>query len=130
MTGLHEPGRTTSDEIVVEITLPDEPRSAARARRCVDSLEGHCHPETTAKARLLITELVAAAVAGHGPTEIRARITLSDGIVRTEVTTERLSAKRPRGLALLLVRRIAVRWGVNGGTVWFELEDRPPTIRR
>ena len=112
--------------VSVELTLPDDPRSAAKARRGVDSLEGHAHPETLAKTRLLITEMVATATGANASLEIDVRLVVEDGIVRGEVITGRAVASRPRGWALLLVRRIASRWGVNHGTVWFEVDDRPP----
>src|SRR3712207_5130368 len=56
----------------VAVELPNDPRAAAAARRTVDALEGGAHPETLAKARLLITELVAASlgVPGAGPIQV------------------------------------------------------------
>jgi hypothetical protein len=117
-------GTTPGDGISVEQTLPDEPRSAARARRLVDALEGHAHPETLAKARLLITEIVAAAEAAEPRHQIRVRLATGEGAVRGEVATGRAVANRPKGWGLLLVRRIASRWGMDHGTVWFEVDER------
>ena len=117
-------GRAAGDGITVERAFPDEPRSAARARRLVDELEGHAHPETLAKARLLITELVTAAEAAEPHHGIRVRLSAGGGIVRGEVVTGRAVANRPKGWGLLLVRRIAGRWGMDRGTVWFEVQDR------
>ena len=123
MTGVTA-AREAGDEISVERVFPDEPRSAVRARRLVDALEGHAHPETLAKARLLITEMVAAAETAEPQHGIRVRIASAGGIVRGEVATGRAVANRPKGWGLLLVRRISSRWGMERGTVWFEVTDR------
>ena len=110
--------------VQVELALPDDPRSATQARAAVGSLEGHAHPETLAKTRLLITEMVAAATAADAGHEIVVRMGVADGVVRGEVDGGRAVATRPKGWGLLLVRRIAARWGMVAGTVWFEVDDR------
>lgn len=116
-------GTAGGDAVTVEAVLPDDPRSASRARRCVDSLEGHAQPGTLAKARLLISEVVAAATAGEARGDVGVRLAVQGGTLRAEVETARAVAARPKGWGLLLVRRIAARWGVSHGTVWFEIED-------
>ena len=117
-------GPRADDGVTVERAFPDDPRSAARARRLVDKLEGHAHPETLAKARLLITEMVAAAEAAEPRHGIRVRLSAGGGLVYGEVATGRAVANRPKGWGLLLVRRLATRWGMDHGTVWFEVKDR------
>jgi hypothetical protein len=122
-----EPSRVTDtssgDAVAVEAILPDDPRSPSRARRCVDSLDGKAHPGALAKARLLISEVVAAATAGEARGDIVVRLAVQGGTLRAEVETARAIAARPKGWGLLLVRRIAARWGVRRGTVWFEIDD-------
>ena len=113
-----------SEQTVVELSLPADPRSAARARRCVDELEGSAHPETLAKVRLLITEMVAAATGGEHGDEIGVRVAIENDAVRGEVATGRAEAGKPQGWSLLLVRRIASRWGMGHRLLWFEVDDR------
>ena len=106
----------------VELALPNDPRSAARARRCVDELHGHAHPETLAKARLLITELVAAGITPDGAEDLHVRLTATDGRVRGELNPPVPLNAGPSGWGLVLVRRIADRWGTTPeGQVWFEV---------
>jgi hypothetical protein len=113
-------------EAVVTLELPDHPRSASRAREAVHQLHGCAHPETLAKARLLITELVAAAVAEDGAGTLSIQLTVREGRIRGELATERRGAARPSGMALFLVRRMAEDWGVTTtGTAWFTVVDRP-----
>jgi hypothetical protein len=106
----------------VELALPNDPRSAARARRCVDELHGHAHPETLAKARLLITELVAAGITPEGTDDLQIRMEVTDGRVRGELDPPPPLKAEPSGWGLVLVRRIADRWGTTpDGRVWFEV---------
>lgn len=112
------------DMAAVELELADDVRSPSQARRACDALDGHAHPETLARTRLLITEMVAAATVAGSPGGIRVSITAAAGSVRAEVVTGRAVARRPHGWGLLLVRRLSTRWGVTHGTLWFEVEDR------
>jgi hypothetical protein len=111
------------DAARVELTLANDPRSAVVARRAVDRLAGHAHPETLAKARLLITEMVATVITtASTQAEIRVLLIADAGLVRGEVSSGRGLGARPIGWALLLVRKIANRWGMRHGTLWFEVE--------
>jgi hypothetical protein len=120
--------RTASTgEVVVE--LAPHPRSGQTARAAVDDLAADLHPTTMAKLRLLVTELVVAALvpAETRPLELSVRVV--GGTIRAELAPvaegEELSPpERPRRWNLFLVNRIADRWGSDGGVVWFELDVR------
>jgi hypothetical protein len=114
----------------LEVTVPNGPRLATRARQSVDALEGQAHPETLAKVRLLITEMAGAASQMDPTRDIRVRLTIEAGVVRGEVASGRAVARRPGGWALFLARRLAARWGVSQGTLWFEVDDRDRPFRR
>jgi hypothetical protein len=106
------------------LTLSAQPRAAGRARRWVDQLDGRAHPETLAKVRVLLTEMVTTAMHGGDAQEVRLRLAAVDGVIRGEVSIRGGELERPRGFALLLARRVATRWGLNDGVLWFEVEDR------
>ena len=99
-------------------------------------LEGTVPPETMAKLRLLVTELVANSVRHARGTPISVTVLLNEEIVRAEVSDGGAGFEPPEvdpnplksvGWGLFLVRKIAVRWGSQPktGTVWFELERTP-----
>jgi hypothetical protein len=121
--------RTASTgEVVVE--LAPHPRSGQTARAAVDDL-ADLSPETMAKLRLLVTELVVAALAPAEFRQLRLSVRVADGMIRAEIGPaaqgEELAAPvRPRSWSLFLVNRIADRWGNDGGLVWFELDLREP----
>ena len=105
------------------------------ARHRLVGLEPALAPETMAKLRLLVTELVANSVRHARGTPIDVTVTLDEGTVRGEVSDggEGFDPPHPdpnplktAGWGLFLVRRIASRWGVEAatGTVWFELDRR------
>jgi hypothetical protein len=118
--------RTASTgEVVVE--LAPHPRSGQIARRAVDDLADSLHPQTMAKVRLLVTELVVAALAPGNDSPLCLTVRCDERAIRAEITPadegERLAAPaRPRHWSLFLVNRIADRWGSDGRTVWFELD--------
>ena len=118
--------RTASTgEVVVE--LAPHPRSGQIARRAVDDLADILHPQTMAKVRLLVTELVVAALAPGNDRPLRLTVRVEDGAIRAAIAPaeqgEQLAEPaRPRHWSLFLVNRIADRWGSDGGTVWFELD--------
>jgi anti-sigma regulatory factor (Ser/Thr protein kinase) len=99
-------------------------------------LEGTLHPETIAKLRLCVTELVANSVRHARGTPIDVTVRLDGALVRTDVSDGGPGFDPPRtdpnplksaGWGLFLVRKIASRWGSEpeSGTVWFELEREP-----
>ena len=106
------------------------------ARHSLVDLERHVPPETMAKLRLLVTELVANSVRHARGTPIDVSVRLDGDIVRAEVSDGGTGFDPPEadpnplknaGWGLFLVRKIATRWGSEGpsGTVWFELERAP-----
>jgi anti-sigma regulatory factor (Ser/Thr protein kinase) len=121
--------------------LPAEPDAPARARRLVRCLDGGA--ELVENLELLVTELVTnsvrhAGVAPDGWVELELRA--DDDMVRVEVIDPgrgfdpaRVGASQPvrgSGWGLVLVERIARRWGVHHDAltrVWFELplDDQP-----
>jgi hypothetical protein len=120
--------RTASTGEVVVALAPD-PRSGQTARRSLDDLADHLSPETMAKLRLLVTELVVAALAPAENRELRLSVRVEDGTIRAEIGPvadgeELAPPVLPRRWSLFLVNRIAERWGNDDGLVWFELEAR------
>jgi anti-sigma regulatory factor (Ser/Thr protein kinase) len=98
-------------------------------------VERDLHPETMAKLRLLVTELVANSVRHARGTPIDVTVTLEPDMVHASVSDgcEGFDPPQPdpnplktTGWGLFLVRRIAERWGADAatGTVWFELDRR------
>jgi signal transduction histidine kinase len=103
------------------------------ARHRLVELEPALAPETMAKLRLLVTELVANSVRHARGTPIDVTVTVDEEIVRTEVSdggegfeppTADPSPLKSSGWGLFLVRKMALRWGAepSTGTVWFEVE--------
>ena len=111
------------------------------ARHRLVELERTLAPETMAKLRLLVTELVANSVRHARGTPIDVKVTYDDDCVRTEVTDGGDGFEPPRpdpspmkthGWGLFLVRKIAADWGAEPatGTVWFEIEAPGADRRR
>jgi anti-sigma regulatory factor (Ser/Thr protein kinase) len=115
-----------------------EPHAVPAARHSVQALDGRIGDGTRRKLTLLVSELIANAVA-HGsrrPTDsITMRVWTLPDTVRVQVADrgggfERIPKPRPGelrvgGWGLFLVDRIADRWGVRSGAtteVWFELD--------
>lgn len=103
------------------------------ARHRLVELERTLAPETMAKLRLLVTELVANSFRHARGTPIDVTVTIDDDRVRTEVSdgghgfdlpTPDPNPLKSSGWGLFLVRKIAASWGADPatGTVWFELE--------
>lgn len=118
--------------------LPDGPSAPAQARTLVtDWVGAHLDRNTIEDIKLLVSELVTNAVrhpSASGPIEMT--VTLRGGRVRVEVSDpggegfRKPSVAQPPppdalgGRGLLIVDRVATRWGVDGGRptrVWFEL---------
>lgn len=102
------------------------------ARHRLVDLEPDLAPETMAKLRLLVTELVANSVRHASGTPIEVKVTVVDDVVRTEVSdggegfrppAPDASPLKTSGWGLFLVRKMALRWGAETatGTVWFEV---------
>jgi anti-sigma regulatory factor (Ser/Thr protein kinase) len=109
----------------------------SRARRALSGLNGSL-AGLEQRVRLLVSELVTNSVehAGAGPDQsIEVQLTSSEEKVRVEVsdpgpwTEPPASRSDPGGFGLLLVARLADRWGVAGGprkSVWFEIDRQSP----
>jgi anti-sigma regulatory factor (Ser/Thr protein kinase) len=106
------------------------------ARHSLVELEGSVPPETMARLRLLVTELVANSVRHARGTPIEVSVRLDGDVVRADVSDGGAGFDPPEvdpnpmksvGWGLFLVRKIATRWGSEPatGTVWFELERTP-----
>jgi len=113
--------------------LPSRPDSPMTARHELIELERELAPETMAKLRLLVTELVANSVRHARGTPIDVTVSLTEDLVRVEVSDGGAgfdhadpdpSPMKTSGWGLFLVGKIAERWGADQetGTVWFELE--------
>jgi anti-sigma regulatory factor (Ser/Thr protein kinase) len=121
---------------VTSVQLPPDHAAAARARRFVaDTMRAWGCEDAIADAELLVSELVTNAVL-HARSETRVSIERDGTTVRVSVCDD--SPARPRlrdygpeavtGRGLVIVDRIAQRWGVDpsdvGKCVWFEIDDR------
>jgi signal transduction histidine kinase len=102
------------------------------ARHQLVDLEPALAPETMAKLRLLVTELVANSVRHARGTPLDVTVTVGDFAVRTEVSDGGAGFEPPvadpsplktSGWGLFLVRKMASSWGAEPetGTVWFEV---------
>lgn len=107
--------------------LPPEPASAARARRFVgeqlDRLPaGRPGDELRESAYLIVSELVANAVAAGACGEVEVVVSVSGDAVEVAVTDTApgaparadAEAEAERGRGLLLVAALAAEWGVRG----------------
>jgi hypothetical protein len=111
----------------VTLELAPHPRSGEVARAAVDDLDGCLRPQTMAKLRLLVTELVVAALAPAQTESLRLTVRAADGVVRAELAPADPAAVltaplRPRRWSLFLVNRIADRWEA-GDSLWFEVDE-------
>jgi two-component sensor histidine kinase len=117
----------------VTLHLPSRPDSPMTARHRLVEIEPALEPETMAKLRLLVTELVANSVRHARGTPIDMTLTVHEASVRVDVSDGGQGFETPQldpnplkasGWGLFLVRRMASRWGAEPatGTVWFELE--------
>jgi hypothetical protein len=117
----------------VEIELPAVPSSAARARRATEALDGAAHPESVARARVLVSEIVSALSLAQGAGPIRLRLDAVDGRLRGEVASAAAHPSRLlSGWARLLVERLSDAWGESRAdrAVWFEVTSPAPTSAR
>lgn len=118
-----------------EIELPRDPTCAVRARRWLEAAAGsHVPSEALDDAKLVATELVENALI-HGAGKIWLRLDIAGDRLRLEVTDEgqgaaiKIREQGPElgGWGLVLVDRLATRWGAFEGTthVWAELPAGP-----
>jgi anti-sigma regulatory factor (Ser/Thr protein kinase) len=118
--------------------LTGGPEACMAARRTVAASAGRLPAAVRHDVLLLVTELVANAVrhAGVGPDQSlrievrqwprRLRVGVVDPGGHFHQVRPRKDTDGPGGLGLVLVERIAARWGVGHGApgtrVWFEIE--------
>ncbi|MDP9342587.1 MAG: ATP-binding protein [Actinomycetota bacterium] len=119
----------------MDLELPGGPLAPKMARAAVAELEEELPPEVLDDVRLVVSELVTNSVrhGGAGPAErVQLRITLEESIVRLEVSdpgpgppTGRPEPRSDQtgGWGLLVVDRVADRWGVRPGR-----PGRPPAV--
>jgi anti-sigma regulatory factor (Ser/Thr protein kinase) len=125
-------GALSNDGLV--ISLPGGAGASYRARRAIEMLASDL-ARPISRAQLLVTELVTNSVR-HGNVgpggQILVDVALRDGVVRLTVTDSgpgfapvrpALDPTSDGGIGLLLVDRLAERWGVSQGgrSVWFEV---------
>jgi anti-sigma regulatory factor (Ser/Thr protein kinase) len=116
------------------LELSGGPEAAARARGAIESLGAELDPSLLEKLQLLITELVANSIQHARADALTLRVVVGRSGVMAEVTDagpgfDPAGTGRPRadhtGWGLLLVERLADRWGVSRAgrstRVWFEL---------
>jgi anti-sigma regulatory factor (Ser/Thr protein kinase) len=130
---------------VPSLELDGSPHSPRNSRRFVNDTAQSwgVQGDELDVARLLATELVTNAML-HGAPPIRVSVQRSNAVVRIGVfdaspqqpSPRPFDAEAPTGHGILLVERLARRWGVDAGnegkTVWFEVMStsepvNPPT---
>ena len=120
-----------------EFRLVADRHTARSARRLTRSCLGTSYQQVRDDVVLLVSELVTNAVehgGPHGPSSaVRLNLVLVDDRVRVEVTDQNTAlpivgngdVNSPCGRGLILVERLASRWGVvagaRGKTVWLEI---------
>src|SRR4051812_20707753 len=114
--------------------LAGGPYAVTAARLALTDLESHLDPSVAFDVRLLVSELVTNSVQ-HAQVAAEDSIVLSvaltDTTVRVSVRDEGPGFEPPAspppddadaGWGLFLVEQLADDWGVDGKTVWFEIE--------
>jgi anti-sigma regulatory factor (Ser/Thr protein kinase) len=143
-------GGEATPELLVDLRLPPDPTSPARARHALDRIEDRFGGEILFKLRLLLSELVTNSVRHARLQEsdhIVVRVLCEPGALRAEVLDagykvsfpativphagweyQRTGGSEwPGGWGLSIVEALADSWGVirgKGTTVWFELGIR------
>ncbi|MEX2459140.1 MAG: ATP-binding protein [Actinomycetota bacterium] len=121
----------------LDLRIPAEPRAAAEARDTVRAALARVRPEVCEDVRLLVSELVTNSVRHGGlrpHDEVRVHVRATTAAVRVEVADHGRGFDpagvpgrgEAGGYGLVLVQRLAHRWGVDptdGVNVWFELDE-------
>lgn len=146
MSTAHASKRGRSDgsdgPLVFSLRVPRKPTASSQARHAIRTrLSREPAPPLAERALddllVVVSDLVSQAVV-HGEGEIELRLRFDDAIVSGEVVDRGAGAPSghpPAGLegddGLLLVGRIAERWGVHesGGHAWFEIRRSDDTER-
>jgi anti-sigma regulatory factor (Ser/Thr protein kinase) len=128
------PARRAEVDDGLTMRLAGGPEAAARARRAITGLRADLDPSLRETLGLLVTELVANSVRHAEADAVTLRVVIGRSAVLTEVTDtgpgfDPAATGSPRddhsGFGLLLVERLAARWGVaragRATRVWFEL---------
>lgn len=113
--------------------LPAVSDSIPLARREVDRLAGEVDEEQLEVLRLLVSEMVSNSIRhAEGSRSVEVRVRLGRRSIRLEVEDRGPGFRPPRaapsasgGWGLVIVDRLAQRWGVRSGpktTVWLELD--------
>jgi signal transduction histidine kinase len=113
--------------------IPAVAASIPIARREVDRLDGELHAEQLEMLRLLVSEVVSNSIRhAEGTRSVDVRVWLGHRSIRLEVEDRGPGFRPPRaaprasgGWGLVIVDRLARRWGVTSGpktTVWLELD--------
>ena len=125
-----------SGDAVLERRFGSEAAAVRASRRALDLIAARLDRSVLENAKLLTSELTSNAVR-HGPrrpgAEVTLRAAVHDDALRIEVSDEGPGFRPPSptgkpnlgGWGLVLVDRVADRWGVDRGaptTVWFELD--------
>jgi anti-sigma regulatory factor (Ser/Thr protein kinase) len=121
---------------VITLTLPALPDSIPVARHVLDRLEDSLEEPLLDDLRLLVSEVVTNSIR-HGPGGqiVELRVSANGQGVRVEVEDAgsgfeppvQQDTERAAGWGLMLVDRIADRWGISSDhttTVWFEIDRR------
>jgi anti-sigma regulatory factor (Ser/Thr protein kinase) len=119
-------------QVLLDVQLPNDPDVVAFGRHHLARAVEAERLEITDDASLIVSELLANAVE-HAEGEIRLRATRTDHLLRVEVHDRGSGRPEVRhgalddeyGRGLLIIERIAARWGVEpspvGKLVWAEL---------
>jgi anti-sigma regulatory factor (Ser/Thr protein kinase) len=135
VNGKHRSGRLAGNRL--SLVLPGGAHAASEARSALGVLARELGDGVLPGLRLLVSELVTNSVmhGGAGPNDpIRLEVAVSAGGVRAEVTDlgpgftpprQAPAPSEPGGWGLVIVDRVAARWGAEQGgrVVWFELES-------
>ena len=120
---------------VISRSFPADRRAPGTARRALEDLRNRIGPELEEDIRLMVSEIVTNSVL-HGPSApsvvVDLEVWASDDLVRVAVTDQgagfdpqdRPTGGDGSGWGLMMVDRLADRWGVelgSGTEVWFEM---------
>ena len=127
VAGAERAVRTAEAALALDRTSPRQSRQLARL-----ALTGWCDDEVLSSIELLISELVSNSVE-HAETDVDVRIAVGTTMARVEVTDRSPSVPvmrspddySPDGRGMLIVDKVATRWGVQARRtskcVWFEI---------